>query len=91
MAGIGVSAKFSLAAVLGEPVAIREWKLQGLPSDSFSVDNAIIMMRSSRYPLLIDPQDQAGQWLRRAEAEMAVGPPEEPSDGSGQKASTTPV
>jgi dynein heavy chain len=27
-----------------------------LPNDSFSVDNAIILKNSTRWPLLIDPQ-----------------------------------
>jgi dynein heavy chain, axonemal len=33
---------FSLQTILGNPVLIREWTLAGLPSDSFSVENAII-------------------------------------------------
>ena len=36
------SGTFSLARVLGDPVQIRNWGLQGLPSDAFSVENAII-------------------------------------------------
>ena len=45
-----------MAAVLGEPVQIREWVIQGLPNDSFSIDNAIIVSKARRWPLLIDPQ-----------------------------------
>ena len=37
------SHEFSLTTVLGEPVLIRQWNIFGLPSDSFSVDNAIII------------------------------------------------
>ena len=33
-----------------------QWTVQGLPSDEHSVQNATIVMRSSSYPLLIDPQ-----------------------------------
>jgi len=36
------SGKFSLEGTLGDPVKIRDWNLQGLPSDDFSVENAII-------------------------------------------------
>ena len=45
-----------MAAVLGEPVQIRDWVIQGLPNDSFSIDNAIIVSKARRWPLLIDPQ-----------------------------------
>ena len=48
--------KFSLAMILGKPVVIQKWNLQKLPKDSFSVDNAIIITKSLRWPLIIDPQ-----------------------------------
>ncbi|CAK9228319.1 unnamed protein product [Sphagnum troendelagicum] len=54
---------FSLANVLGNPVTIRNWVIDGLPNDSFSVDNAIIMSVARRWPLLIDPQGQANNWI----------------------------
>lgn len=44
--GIPSSAKFSLTEALGEPVKIQEWTIFGLPNDSFSIDNAI-MVRST--------------------------------------------
>jgi ATP-binding dynein motor region len=53
---IPCSDHFRLAAVLGEPVKIREWTIDGLPNDSFSIDNAIIMAEARRWPLMIDPQ-----------------------------------
>lgn len=37
------SEDFTLTTVLGEVVEIRQWNICGLPSDMFSVDNAIIM------------------------------------------------
>ncbi|CAM6076097.1 unnamed protein product [Sphagnum tenellum] len=58
---------FSLANVLGNPVTIRNWVIDGLPNDSFSVDNAIIMSVARRWPLLIDPQGQANNWIRNKE------------------------
>ena len=53
---IPCSENFSLNATLGEPVAIREWQIAGLPVDSFSVDNGIIVNKTRRWPLMIDPQ-----------------------------------
>ena len=37
------SPDFSLTTTLGEPVEIRQWNIFGLPSDSFSIDNGIII------------------------------------------------
>ena len=36
----------------------------GLPSDSHSVENGIIMAQGRRYPLLIDPQGQANRYIK---------------------------
>lgn len=33
---------YSLADTLETPISIRDWNLQGLPNDPFSVDNGII-------------------------------------------------
>ena len=40
--GIPCSSTFSLNATLGEQVLIRQWKIFGLPTDSFSIENGII-------------------------------------------------
>jgi dynein heavy chain len=61
------SDSFRLSKVLGDPVAIREWAINGLPSDSFSIDNGIIVSNSRRWPLCIDPQGQANKWFRNTE------------------------
>lgn len=45
---------------------LREWHLQGLPSDKTSVESAIAAttVATGRWPLLIDPQRQACRWLK---------------------------
>ena len=53
---IGCSEPFSLVDTLGDAVIIREWVLQKLPKDEFSVSNAIILSKSIRFPLFVDPQ-----------------------------------
>lgn len=59
--GIPRSGKFSLMASLGDPVKIREWGIAGLPNDSFSIDNGIMVANARRWPLMIDPQSQVGE------------------------------
>ncbi|XP_073489206.1 dynein axonemal heavy chain 7 isoform X1 [Aquarana catesbeiana] len=61
------SEDFSLTSSLGEPVKIREWNIAGLPSDSFSIDNGIIISNARRWPLMIDPQGQANKWVKNME------------------------
>lgn len=53
---IPCSKAFSMNTTLGNPVKIRAWSIAGLPVDSFSVDNGIIVSNSRRWPLMIDPQ-----------------------------------
>ncbi|XP_041362756.1 dynein heavy chain 3, axonemal-like isoform X2 [Gigantopelta aegis] len=60
---------FSLNQTLGEPVKIRAWNIAGLPVDTFSVDNGIIVSKSRRWPLMIDPQGQANKWIKTLEKE----------------------
>ncbi|KAI5736725.1 hypothetical protein M8J76_006447 [Diaphorina citri] len=58
---------FQLGAVMGNPVEIRAWNIFGLPCDSFSIDNGIIIKNSRRWPLMIDPQEQANKWIKNME------------------------
>ncbi|KAI6065272.1 Dynein heavy chain 7, axonemal [Aix galericulata] len=64
---IPCSDDFSLTNVLGEPVQIRAWNIAGLPSDTFSIDNGIIISNGRRWPLMIDPQGQANKWIKNME------------------------
>ncbi len=65
--GIPCSAKPSLTTTLGDPVRIRQWNIEGLPTDSFSIDNGIVVFSARRWPLMIDPQGQANKWIRNME------------------------
>lgn len=56
-----------LSYTLGDPVKIRQWNIDGLPTDGFSVDNGIIVFSARRWPLMIDPQGQANKWIRNME------------------------
>jgi dynein heavy chain len=53
--GIKVTENITMSKVLGDEVTIRQWGIAGLPSDKLSVENGIIMFKSRRWPLMIDP------------------------------------
>ncbi|KAI8894261.1 dynein heavy chain and region D6 of dynein motor-domain-containing protein [Globomyces pollinis-pini] len=61
------SPDFSFDVFIGKPTDIRDWNIQGLPSDAFSAENGIIVTRGRRWPLMIDPQGQANNWIRNME------------------------
>ncbi|XP_057342987.1 dynein axonemal heavy chain 3 isoform X2 [Manis pentadactyla] len=61
------SSDFSLSNTLGDPIKIHAWQIAGLPIDSFSIDNGIIVSNSRRWALMIDPQGQANKWIKNME------------------------
>eukprot|EP00698_Gefionella_okellyi_P007648 TRINITY_DN186_c0_g2_i1.p1 TRINITY_DN186_c0_g2~~TRINITY_DN186_c0_g2_i1.p1 ORF type:complete len:2597 (+),score=793.21 TRINITY_DN186_c0_g2_i1:164-7954(+) len=65
--GIAVDKNFQLERVLCDPVQIREWTTMGLPADRLSIENAILVTRGRRWPLMIDPQTQANRWIKNLE------------------------
>ena len=67
---IPVSEGLQLTQFLVDQATIGEWNLEGLPSDDLSIQNGIMVTRSSRYPLMIDPQGQALQWIKNREPEL---------------------
>ena len=48
-------------------VEISRWTSEGLPPDELSIENGILTTQASRYPLCIDPQQQALNWIRKKE------------------------
>ena len=65
--GIPTSDVLSLPAILGDAYEIRQWNTEGLPRDTVSTENALLVTRARRWPLMIDPQDQANRWIRSRE------------------------
>eukprot|EP00466_Bigelowiella_natans_P015986 jgi/Bigna1/46472/estExt_Genewise1.C_40322 len=55
----------SVISTLGDPVKIRSWNVCGLPTDEVSIENGIIMDKARRWPLLIDPQEQASTFIKK--------------------------
>lgn len=52
-------------ALICDDAQIAEWNNEGLPSDRMSTENAVILMNSSRWPLIIDPQLQGIKWIKQ--------------------------
>ncbi|XP_066590394.1 dynein axonemal heavy chain 5 [Prorops nasuta] len=59
--------RLNITAMLVESATMSEWTLQSLPNDELSVQNALIVTKSSSYPLLIDPQNQGRIWIKNKE------------------------
>lgn len=45
----------SMKYLLEDPVTTKLWTAASLPNDNLSIENAIIMFGSRRWPLMIDP------------------------------------
>jgi dynein heavy chain len=63
---IPCSDNYKLRSTLGNEVEIRDWGINGLPSDTVSIDNGIMTTKSDRVPLMIDPQTQANTWIKNS-------------------------
>jgi dynein heavy chain 1 len=53
----------SLTEFLSTPQSRHEWTKHELPNDELCIENAIIIKRFNRYPLIIDPSDQALKFI----------------------------
>ena len=62
---INVTKDFSLQKIMCDVVQIRQWTMSGLPNDSVSIENAIMFTNNNKFPLLIDPQLQGNQWIKK--------------------------
>jgi dynein heavy chain len=63
-AGLPLTDGCGIGSTLGDPVEIREWQNNGLPTDTVSAESAIMVLKGSRWPLVIDPQGQANRWIK---------------------------
>ena len=69
---IPVTEGMTITNVLADAFEIRQWNVDGLPRDNTSTENAILVTRARRWPLMIDPQDQANRWIRNREAKNGL-------------------
>ena len=67
--GVPVTQNLNIIEFLADIGTIGDWNQEGLPTDPLSIQNGILVTRSSRFPLLIDPQGQAVNWITEREKE----------------------
>jgi dynein heavy chain len=53
-----------IVQTLANPVSLRSWQIAGLPTDAVSTQNGLMMDRSRRWPLAIDPQGSANRFIK---------------------------
>jgi len=70
---IPLTQPFRLETLLTSDVETTQWNSEGLPSDELSIQNGILTVRSSRWPLCVDPQMQAVNWIRSREGKALDG------------------
>ena len=63
-AGILFREDISLIEYLSLPSEKLIWEANGLPPDDLCISNAILLKRSHRYPLIIDPSEYALKFLK---------------------------
>lgn len=64
---MGISSRPHLSFVdyLSRPNEQLEWQMSELPSDELCYENAIILQRFHRFPLIIDPSGQANNFIMK--------------------------
>src|SRR4051794_3191925 len=60
-----------VCAVCFDPISVLvqseflKWKAEGLPSDTLSMQNGLIIMHTVQTPFFIDPNTTAVDWLKK--------------------------
>ncbi|VDK74222.1 unnamed protein product [Dibothriocephalus latus] len=64
---IPITSGFRLQSLLTDDVTVSRWNSEGLPPDELSTQNGILTTKASRFPICIDPQQQALKWIKTME------------------------
>jgi dynein heavy chain len=62
-----------MRSFIGVPVVIQSWNIAGLPKDDTSTENGVIIDKTRRWPLMIDPQNQANKFIKNMGAKHEEG------------------
>ncbi|WWC73019.1 uncharacterized protein I206_106984 [Kwoniella pini CBS 10737] len=64
-AGISFKADLALSEFLSTADQRLSWQANSLPADNLCVENAVMLNRYNRYPLIVDPTGQAATFLQK--------------------------
>ncbi|XP_070577565.1 LOW QUALITY PROTEIN: dynein axonemal heavy chain 6-like [Ptychodera flava] len=66
---IPVSEGYTIIKAMVDPNTVRRWQSEGLPQDNHSTENAVFVKKGHHWPLMIDPQGQAVNWITEMEGD----------------------
>eukprot|EP00117_Sycon_ciliatum_P036543 scpid1236/ scgid27488/ Cytoplasmic dynein 2 heavy chain 1; Dynein heavy chain isotype 1B len=69
---LNVSSGFDFCRFLSTESEQLKWKAEGLPSDGLSIENALVILQGRQVPFLVDPSQQATEWLKTNLKEMRL-------------------
>lgn len=70
---VSTSDSFSLVDLFGDSQKVRAWTQDhGLPNDEHSLNNAVVMEKTQRFTICMDPQLQANSWLKKAYRDLGL-------------------
>lgn len=69
---IPLTQPFRIEQNLTTDVEVSQWVSENLPPDELSVQNGILTIRGSRFPMCIDPQQQALTWIKKREEKFSL-------------------
>ncbi len=64
---LAISDSLDVEKFLVEEEAASKWQIEGLPQDQLSLFNGIIVTKGTKWPYLIDPQEQGVSWIKNRE------------------------
>lgn len=56
----------------------RKWQQDGLPTDEFSTENGVFVIKGLRWALNIDPQMQANKWIKKMSEDLIIADTKDP-------------
>ena len=64
---VPITEGLQVTSFLVDQGTVGDWTLEGLPTDELSIQNGIMVTRSQKWPLMIDPQSQGLGWIKSRE------------------------
>eukprot|EP00736_Rhodelphis_marinus_P001173 Rmarinus@m.17616 len=55
---------FGFLKFMATETQLLKWKSEGLPADDLSMENALVIKNTNRFPFIIDPSTRAIEWLK---------------------------